>query len=202
MSVYVDIAELKDALSLAGTTFIDQDAERAAVAASGIVDSICRRSFGLTENEAGESRYFVPDRPWFCKIDDLVELVSVAGDYDNDNDYEQTLTVGTHFRVGPLNAPALNMPYTWLETLNGATLPSTGGYVRIVGRFGWPEPPVEVVQATMILASRLVKRAREAPFAIVQNGEVASRIGRTDPEVSALLARFTTTPPVTSLQLG
>jgi hypothetical protein len=63
--------------------------------------------------------------------------------------------------------------------------------VELTGRFGWPTVPAEVVEATTILASKLLRRAREAPFGIVSAGievGVAMRIARSDPDVGLLLS--------------
>lgn len=201
MTVYVDTEDLKATLALAGTTFVDDDLDRAAPAASGIVDSICGRTFGKDSSDS--TRYFSPQDLTLLRIDDLVSLTSVAIDRDNDGTYEETWTEGTDFRKGPPNAAAKNEPFTWLETINGQTLRTSNGYVRVVGTFGWPTVPAEVVQATGILATKLLRRSREAPFAVVFDASGGSSfIGRNDPEVKALLSRFVIKPAISSPRLG
>jgi hypothetical protein len=63
----------------------------------------------------------------------------------------------------------------------------------VTGVFGWPTVPDGVVTATTILATRILRRQREAPFGIVtvgiEQGAVA-RIGRTDPDVQNALCDF------------
>ena len=50
-------------------------------------------------------------------------------------------------------------------------------------------------EATLIIASRLLRRVREAPFGVISFGlEGAMRIARTDPDVTALLAEFDRAP--------
>jgi hypothetical protein len=198
----VDVDDLKDSLAASGTTFLDNDITQSIAAASEMVDDICFRSFGLTESDAGETRYFRTNDRGLLVIDDLVELVSVAADYDADGDYEETLTVNTHFTLGPVNAAAFGRPYEWMEARRGTRFPVSGGYVKVVGRFGWDTTPERVVKATRIIAVRLLKRDREAPFGILGAGtDGAAAIMRTDPEIGPLLRRLIRRPALTSLQL-
>lgn len=201
MSLYIDTEDLKATLGISNTDFADDDLDRAASAASGIVDSICGRTFGKDSSDT--TRYFSPEDLTLLRIDDLVSLTSVAIDRDNDGTYEETWTEGTDFRKGPPNASAKSEPYTWLEAINGQTLTTSNGYVKVVGKFGWPSMPAEVVQATGILASKLLRRSREAPFAVVFDASGGSSfIGRNDPEVKALLSRFIIKPAIGSPRLG
>ena len=51
--------------------------------------------------------------------------------------------------------------------------------------------PAQVAQATLIQAARLYKR-RESPEGVLGNAEWGSiRLSRVDPDVAALLSRFT-----------
>lgn len=201
MTVYIDSEDLKATLAISNTDFVDDDLDRAASAASGIVDSICGRVFG--KDSADATRYYTPEDNTLLGVDDFVSLTSVAIDRDNDGTYEETLTEGTHFRKGPPNASAKGEPYKWLETVNGITLLTSGGYVKVVGKFGWPSVPPEVVQATGIIAAKLLRRAREAPFAVVFDASGGSSfVGRNDPEVRALLSRFVKKPAIGSPRLG
>ena len=52
-TVYVDIEELKKSLDASNTTYLDDQLELDAAAASELVDDICYRTFGLTEDDAG-----------------------------------------------------------------------------------------------------------------------------------------------------
>lgn len=200
-TVYVDVDDLKTSLSLAGTTFMDDDLEQSAAAASEMVDDATNRTFGLSATD--ETRYFRTSDPSLLIIDDLVTLTSVAADFDADGDYEETLVNGTAFQLGPINAAVKGHPYEYLEARRGYRFPANGGYVKVVGRFGWSETPPRVIKATRILTVRLVKRDREAPFGIVGVGtEGAAAILRSDPEIGPLLRRLVRRPSIASPQLG
>lgn len=42
--------------------------------------------------------------------------------------------------------------------------------VKVTGKFGWAAAPEPVQNATSVIAAQLLKRAREAPFGLVQIG--------------------------------
>lgn len=198
---YVDSEDFKATLGISNTDFADDDIDRAIDAAGGIVDDICGRSFTVPSED--ETRYFAPESATLLRIDDLVSATSVSVDRDNDGTYEETWTQGTEYRLGHPNAAVRGEPFTYLETMPGYSLPINGGYVKIAGMFGWATVPAGVVQATGLMANRLLKRSREAPFAILLAGEMgAARIGRVDPEVRALLTRYTSKPSIASPRLG
>lgn len=197
MSNYVTKEELKASLELTGTSFADGDIPRAVAAASRAVDGICNRRF--YQDTEDKSRFFnLTDR--IIAIDDLSVLTSAAvatavGQYN---------TIGTNgldFAVEPLNAAADDHPYTMFRALDwwpsnrycrGASTPY--GNLKITGRWGWPEIPDQVPQATSIIAAKFVIRTRQAPFGIVTAGAdvgVAMRIGREDPDVCLLLDELT-----------
>ena len=62
----------------------------------------------------------------------------------------------------------------------------------MTGVFGWSEVPAPVKQATTIMATRLLRRAREAPFGVVGLGldNAPVRIAKIDPDVAFLLNPF------------
>lgn len=203
MSAYVDLDDLKATISLSGTTFANSDCEEAIVTASDGLDFILDRSFGLTEDQAGETRYFSCEDSQLASIDDLTTLVSIAVDRDGDGVYEEAWAEGTQFRFEPLNAPAHGEPYTHIRTLSGYQLP-TGrlSTVKIVALFGWPSPPQGIVTATKIIASKMLIRKKSAPLGIVMGAEFAVRIARYDPDVQFAIAPYNRRPSIASLRLG
>lgn len=188
MNEYATAAELKASISLSSETFADADISRALTAASRGVDNATDRRF-WADTTADKVRYYTPtsDRVW---IDDLVTLTTLEVDTGLNGSFSETWTVDTDFFLGPLNAAEDGWPYTsirvpahssrWLP----ADYPRT---VKVTGKYGWPAVPDTVKHATMIIASKLVKRLREAPFGVIGDGELAMRVVREDPEVQFLL---------------
>lgn len=194
---YVTAAELKQTLSLQGQTFADADVALAVAAASRGVDDACGRRFWL-DTDANQVRYYDATDPWLCRIDDLVELTGVAVDQNGTGIYDQAWTIGVDFTLTPVNAQADDRPW---ELLNrhpqGRYVMPTGWprAVRVTGRFGWPEVPAGVKSATSIIAARLLKRAREAPFGVATIGIDAgsgmmhsARVAARDPDLRFLLS--------------
>ena len=194
-TAYVTSADVKSSLALQGYTFADTDIARAILAASRAIDWATGRRFYL-DTDATSVRYYTPDSPSLLAIDDLVTLTSILVDQDGDGTFEETWTVNTDFVLTPLNAAADSEPYWWVEVrnLSGRRFPcQLERSVKVTGQFGWPSVPSDIQLATSILASKLLRRVREAPFGIVSFGldqGSAMRIARTDPDVAPVVAHY------------
>lgn len=188
---YVTVAELKATLTLTGQTYADADITLAVYAASRAIDNYCRRRF-YADTDATQVRYYrgLTDTP-ILRIDDLVTLTSVQTDPGGDGTYEETWTLNTDFTLEPDNATADGKPTTLIRMHESGRYSFSSSYprtVKVTGKFGWPSVPHEVKAATSILATQLLKRAREAPFGVVALGvDTAARITRTDPHLKLLL---------------
>lgn len=195
---YISDDELKKTLTLANTTFIDEDITRATKAASRAIDEMAGRTFypspaldPADDDYEPEVRYFTADNRHRIEVDDLLAVTELA----TSNGSTFTVWDTADYVLEPLNNAVKGRPYDTIRAQRSRRC--FGGYhgvihggVRVTGRFGWAEPPDQVVQLATILASKLVKRAREAPFGIVAfGGEVtaAIRIARTDPDMAMLL---------------
>lgn len=187
---YVTLDALKNTLSLEGVTFADDDIALAITAASRAIDEACYRRF--YPGDPNEIRYYTP-RGMTLEIDDLTVLDDLSTGTGNDV-FATTLTENTQFALEPLNAAPNGKPWERIVFLPG-TIPPVGRVrsVQVTGTFGWPETPSQIIQAAGILATKLLRRAREAPFGIVAVGietATALRITRTDPDVAGLIDPF------------
>lgn len=190
---YVSAADLKETLSLAGETFADDDIERACTAASRAIDNMCGRRFWRDAN-ANQVRYYTPTVAGRLWIDDLETFTELAVDDDDDGTYGQVWTTSDYV-LEPANAPADGWPYTSIRVRQRRTslyLPCWEQSVRVTGRFGWATVPEAIEQAAGIIAAKLVKRAREAPFGITMLGGdgAAVRAAREDPDVALLVQPY------------
>src|SRR5262249_42740226 len=115
-------------------------------------------------------------------------------DDDADAVFENTWTQNTDFVLEPLNAASDTEPWTAVrvQPYTSRIFYCWPRSLRVTGKFGWLTPPPAVKQATELLAARLLKRSREAPFGVVGLGldEGAVRIPRLDPDVAALLGPY------------
>ncbi len=198
---YVTVAELKAALKISGAAE-DTNLATAAEAASRSIDKRTGRRF-YPDADANQIRTYLPVGPDYVKIDDLVTLTSVS-------DASGTWTLNTDFLLAPTTAPAEGRPWDTLRTVRtgaGGWWPEASqesGYgaagrrftrnsvVTVTGKFGWATVPPEVKEATMILASQLFLRPRQAVFGVVGLGfeGEGARISSFDPNVFSLLEPY------------
>lgn len=200
MSEYVTEAALKHALTLTGTTFADYDIPVAVASANAAVNEACGRVFDRDISSA-TTRYYRPQSADLVLVDDLASssgLVLETSQF-GENVFDRTWTLHTEFELEPLNAIADDWPYTrivrnpWRGSLVFPVWSTRS--VKVTGKFGWPgDVPSQIVTAATLLATRLVKRVREAPFGVIPvqlDVGSAVRIARTDPDVRGLLEPFT-----------
>lgn len=192
---YITSAQLKATLTLTGGTFADADIAAAINAASRAIDNICHRRF-YADADAAQIRYYSPDRPDVLEIDDLVALTSLQSADDGTTTFANTWTLYTDFVLEPLDAQQDTQN---LQPFTRARIHPTGSYtfntyfprsVKLTGKFGWAACPDPIVDATTLLAGRLVKMKREAPLGIIAYDGVAVRVARQDSQVMSLVGPY------------
>lgn len=189
---YITLAALKTTLEITVTTF-DTDLQAAIDAASRAIDAQTGRRF-YADPDANQTRTYLAINDGYAVIDDLAVFTQL------EQPVGQTWTLGTDFFLEPQNAPADGRPYTAIRTiarpflfpLSRMTAGWAGfdGRLKVTGQFGWPSVPAEISEATTILATRLFRRAREAPFGVVTGIDQVIRLSRLDPDVSALITPY------------
>lgn len=212
--LYVEDAALKATLDLTGTTYADDDVTRAIEAASRAVETLTGRlRFYLPDDSNDETRYYTAERALVLPIDDAVTVTSVKTDSDYDGVYETVWTLGTDYRLGPSNAVNDGKPYEEIRVVTRPALsPALGLYqgqvprtsyslplgvfegVQVVGRFGWTACPSQVASAAFIIAEKLVRRMREAPFGVLALMDTAVRVGMDDRDVQLFLRDYDRRP--------
>ena len=192
MSDYTTLAALKSTLEITQSTF-DTDLQAAITAASRAIDQQTGRRF-YADADANQVRYYLATHDGYAVIDDLCTFTSL------EQPVGTAWTLGTDFFLEPQNAPADGKPYTAIRTIARPFIfPQSrmqqgwagfDGRIKVTGQFGWTAVPAEITQATTILASRLFRRAREAPFGVVTGIDQMIRLGRLDPDISALISPY------------
>lgn len=184
---YITSDALKSSLSLTGETYADNDIAVAIAAASEEINEQCNQKFTLDDGTT--SRLYVPEGA-LVDIDSVATVESVAIGY-GDGTFPTALTLYTDYELKPLNATADSEPYTLIRLKR-----RHHGHcrqVQVTGQFGWPQVPDLVISATSLLASRFVRRIREAPFGVIQMGldGQPARIAQTDPDICSMLIPLT-----------
>lgn len=189
---YLELEEFRQALTMTGT-YADPSFRRALLAASEAINGACGRRFWLDAN-ASSVRYYTPASPTLVNTDDISTITTVQVDQDGDGTFEETWVLSTDLFPHPLNAPEDSRPYTRITVSPSATrsFPIRERSVKITGQYGWPVVPAGVIQATAIMANRLQKRERDAPFGVAGTAidGAAVRIPTVDPDVMGLIEPF------------
>ncbi len=199
---YITREQLKVTLEMSNQAYADEDIAAAITAASRGIDEACQRRF-FADSDALQVRYYSPANWTTVMIDDLAVLTELATDQSGDGTFSTAWTRNTDFVLEPLNAPADGWPYTRIRTHPRRVTAGLPAWwprsVRVTGQFGWAAVPGAITEATTILASQLLKRAREAPFGIVAFGDAGAtaRLATTDPSVRFLVAPYMREKPLT-----
>jgi len=196
---YATMEELKYALELTNTAHLDGDIPRALEAAGQGIDEACGRTFVL-DGDSTHVRWYSPTNPRTIEIDDLAVVTSVMTDVDGNGTFETTWTRNTDYVLEPLNSVEDGRPFERLRVHSRGGKgwwPCWERSVQVTGQFGWPRVPKSVNQACLIIATKLIRRMRDAPFGVVTIGldGAAVHIARNDPDVTFLLAAYTRTYP-------
>ena len=189
-NAYLEVEELKSTLELDnGNANLDLDA--AILAASRAVDDITQTRFFTTASD--EVRYYTPDAAHVLFTDEINTLTELA---TGNGTTFAAWTANTDFVLEPLNATLDTRPWHTVRTLNSRSFTGRPRSVRVTGKFGWTAPPEAVRVATGIIATKIVKRAKDAPMGVLTFFDgTAMRISRFDPQVEELLAPYNRSTP-------
>lgn len=182
---YLAPEELKKTLNLSSTAFANEDVISAVQAASDAIDNYCGRTFRFAS--ADTTRRYTALSDGFVSVHDLQAVpttVTVNGG--------AALVADTDYFLEPVPVAYPGPPYAALRRITTKFYSGTANGIVIVGKFGWPAVPTPVAAATRIIAARLVRRIREAPFAILPFGDQgeAMRMTQADPDVRFLLSAY------------
>jgi hypothetical protein len=218
MTTYVSRDTIKTTLGLTGQDYADADIDVAIEAASrGLENAYSTR---WVQSDPGEVRYYTAssDREVALLADgggvlaiDSVDVDYTIGDiYTGSDDDPWTYWYGggqyatnipsSSYRLLPIWRGATGdggtgEPFETLQLARGARYlrwPRGQDAIRITGTFGWETVPAGVQNATTIIATRLLRRSRDAPFGIIGLGLEgaavrASQIAR-DPDITFEMA--------------
>lgn len=189
---YISLGEVKETLSIGAQTYADDDIQASITASSRAIDKLCNRRFW--KDTGANDRKFYPRAPAVLLIDDLAEFTSFT------NVGGSSWVLDTDFWLAPATASSDLEPWTAIRTINkaftyyglDASCPTADGRVTIRGKWGWPQIPEAIVEATRILTVRLCRRKREAAFGVIGFGVDGGvmQIARVDPDVQMLIEPY------------
>lgn len=189
---YVELEEMKKTLALSGQSYGDLDMQGAIIAASRAIDNSCSRFFYNDPPATASTSYYNASTTDLVIVDDLISCTELAVDYSGAGTYN-IIFDPSWYMLGPYNNPTIGWPYEWIQRrpLQSQWFPSyLPKSIRVTGRHGWPAVPGPIKDATIMLAHRLIRRKREAPFGILTVGMEsmrAIRIEQSDPDVAMMI---------------
>lgn len=167
---------------------VDDDLlELAIESASREIDQACQRVF---YNQGNATRVYAARTQFVCEIDDCVSITKVETDPDGDGTFDVEFEP-KDFQAEPLNGfvGGIETPFTQIRASDDYLFPmkEEEALVRVTGQFGFASIPTPIVQATVILASRIFKR-NDSPLGVAGFGDIGVvRVGKLDPDVEALI---------------
>ena len=187
---YATLAQVKSSLRI--TDDLDDPLlELAIEAASRQIDSHCERVFYSTS----ATRVYAPNDSYYCETDDIVSITTAKTSSLADGTFDTTWAT-SDYELLPLNgiAGGLVIPWNGLKAVGDylfpVTTPVQEATLQIVGVFGFASIPTAIKQATVILASRLMKR-NDSPLGVAGFGDLGVvRVSRLDPDVESLVAPY------------
>lgn len=185
---YTNLNELKASMGIPVSDSVDDTMLEIAIeSASRAIDSYTNRNF---YSSGTATRYYAPTSNYVCEIDDLTSLVHVK---TMDSTDLFTITwAATDYQLEPLNGIVDGMatPYTRIRAIGDYLFEPLNGQatVEVRGVFGYTSVPVQIKQACLLQASRLMKRA-DSPLGVAGFGDigVVRLTSRLDPDVIQLI---------------
>lgn len=190
---YVTTAELRAFLRILDDVD-DAQLALAIAAASRAVDQATRRQFGVLSVAA--ARYYTvrqDDRrdAYVIDCDDLMSTSGFAAAADTEGDGTFSTSV-TDYTLLPRNAAADGEPWTQIVFGTASEVATTVDSIRVTALWGWTSVPDTVKQATLLQATRVLKR-RDAPFGVAgspDSGTEMRLLAKVDPDVAVLLRPY------------
>lgn len=200
---YATLDQLKEQMRIPVSDYQDDARLELAIAgASRQIDAHTGRlEHGFWQDTDVVAREFVADDNDCLLIPEGISTTTglvVKVDTNVDGTYETTLTIGTDFRLFPLNAAARTpvWPFDEIKLRSTSTMyfpiDDDMPTVQVTAKFGWPAVPDDVTKACLVQAGLLFK-ADDASLGAIQFADagVALRMqNRLHPVAEALLEPF------------
>lgn len=197
---YADLDELRHARRISDATDTTDDVVllKALMRASRAIDRRTgRQPGGFFADTATSARTYDPRGRTVAEssgerllIDEVSTATGLVVETGSAGSSTWTAVGSTGYEAGPLNAIARLEPIRSVLRVGGLWWTSGSSRVRITARWGWPQVPAPIEEATLLLANRRFMR-RESPEGVAglsDQGPV--RISRFDPDIEDLVGPY------------
>jgi hypothetical protein len=191
---YALVEELRQVLDFPPEdTSTDVDLQRALDSAALWLEWFTGRTFGTTGATPVARTYAASGADSLALVDLQSVAPTVEVDTANDRTFATTL-LPEQYQLEPYTGPPFDTLRTWPDPAGdtAAVAFDAGQLVRVTGVWGYTDArgrvPAAVAEANLLLGARWYKR-REAPFQVLQQGEVDAfaRVSAQDTDVQQLL---------------
>jgi hypothetical protein len=194
VNAYTTLNDVKAGLRIPTADTVDDLMLTSAInAASRQIDGACDRVFYSQTT----SRVYVPESSILCEIDDATAITKVE---TSSGDGFTVEIPATDYQLEPLNnrSGGQTVPTNRIRATGAFLFPVFSqrsvnldeATVRVTGTFGFTPVPDAIKQAALLLSIRIFKRL-DSPLAVAGFGDMGVvRVGRTDPDVMAMLSPF------------
>jgi hypothetical protein len=172
----------------------DAEITLALEAASRSIDRASNRQFGLHGSAVARVYTAEWNRPLDRYTVDVDDFMTVTGLVVKSSSVTEGTfdTTHTDYRTYPFNAAGDVRPWTRILFGSSTYVSSTIGGIQVTANWGWTAIPDTITQATLIQASRFLKR-RESPFGIAGSPDLGNELrllARLDPDVEQMVRAF------------
>lgn len=183
---YTDLATFK--LYQTNTQDVDDVVDELAIeTASRSIDNWTNRRFYL--DAVATARTYYPTHTHSVLVDDIGAAGFIlATDSDCNGTFDLTWSA-TDYQTNPPNAFARGVPVTGIQAIGHTwfPMPYNGRTpIQVTAQWGWPSVPMEIQQATLLLAARY-KMRRASAEGVVGFSDFAVRVQPIDHDVQALI---------------
>lgn len=191
---YATLAELRQWLNITATdTSMNPLLTKALLSASRQIENRTNRKFWL--DALASQRIYNPGRRIVRTLQSqtrvLVDDIGSTSGLIVEIGSGSSWTAITDYETWPENANTIGLPIYELSRTYQLWQYSTYDRLRVTARWGWPNVPDEISQATLLLAARLYGR-QSSPIGVAGFNDLGVvRVGRRDPDVDALLDNYT-----------
>lgn len=185
---YATREQVRDALKLQpDDTAMDDQIDRVLNAATTEVNNICHRRFDLAEEQS--ARLFAAIDPVLLLVDDFAMPEGVIVETSDGSTW--TTVDEDDYQFEPLNSLRDGMPWalTRIVGLNVQWPVYRKARVRVTAQWGWLQVPDPIVEATILMCVRTLKRP-DAPFGITYGELGAIQVQSSDPDIRMKLEPY------------
>ena len=194
-TLYATVAEFKVRLGISDSTD-DAALTTALNAACRSIDKACGRRFYIDQAASARTFRIAYGAEYGIRLPAGVEIASTSGlivkTDDNDDGTFETTWDAADFELLPSNAIAVSEPVREIVAVGDRLFP-TGlrrSALQVTAIWGWPAVPDDIIEASMILASRLFKR-KDSPHGVAGfNDFGVVRLSNSDPDVAMLVGPY------------